>query len=347
MKKSLFCVLGITAGFALAAQGLVRPTWIEVLPQQPGKVYAVGAASLGDNSSQALKQASQNARLELATRLRASVKGETSIKSQMTVQRELGGLTSASSRQQVAQDSRITTQISELTGLGIAETWTDTGARTVYALACLDVEAAMAALKSRADAVRAVLPRVEGISDPREAAQAALRLRKGRDEATRLEELAAPLIEAGGDPDFRSQIQKLLAELGLRADGLRAALTIGVEGASALQPELLAVLRSSAQQQGFGWLDGRGLLSIRVQVASVKGGLPRQWWTVDDSSDFITHKGTLQLSLVDRASSPRGTATLEVSGVGTSQAGASQGLMKDVRKKFDGVLDRWLSDLAL
>lgn len=352
MKKTLMFACGaclLLSSAALSAQGIIRPTWIDVLPQQSGKVYALGAAALGVNQALALKQASQNARLELATRLRASVKGETSLKSQMSVQRELGGATSASSRQQVAQDSTITTQISELTGLGIAETWTDASNNTIYALACLDVSAAMGALVGRADALKSSLMNVAaGITDPREAARAALRLRKGRDEAVRLEGLSAPIIEAGGDPDFRTQIQNLQAEVERRADGLRSSLTIGVESASTLQPELLATLRSSAQQQGFGWVDGRGLLLIRVHVTSVptQPSTPRQWWSLE-GDDFITAKGSIQLSLVDRSGNPRGTANIETTGVGTTPIGAVQGLMKDVRKKFDAALDRWLADLAL
>jgi len=334
----------------LAAQGIVRPTWIDVLPQQSGKVYAVGAAALGENSALALKQASQNARLELATRLRASVKGETNLKSQMSVQRELGGATTASSKQQMAQDSRITTQISELTGLGIAESWTDPNGKTIYALACLDVSAAMGSLKSRADAVKSGFVGGEaGITDPREAAKAALRLRKGRSEAIHLEELSTPLIEAGGDPDFRTQVQNFQADIDRRADLLRGSLTLGVENAANLQPELVATLRAAAQQQGFGWVDGKGLLTVRVQLPTVSAHAKasRQWWITEEESDFITAKGTIQLSLVDRSGNPRGTANLEASGVGTAPVAASQGLMKDVRKKFDTTLDRWLSDLAL
>jgi hypothetical protein len=87
---------------------------------------------------------------------------------------------------------------------------------------------------------------------------------------------------------------------------------------------------------------------IRVQLTTLpaKPSAPRQWWILE-GDDFITAKGGLQLSLVDRDRNPRGTANLEATGVGTTPVGANQGLMKDVRKKFDAALDRWLADLAL
>jgi hypothetical protein len=353
MNKSLYqaCVGAALAVPAILAaqipvQGIVRPTWIDVLPQQVGKVYAVGAAPLGENAAQALKQASQNARLELAIRVRATVKGETNLKSQMSMQRELGGATTASSKQQLSQDSRVATQISELTGLGIAESWTDHNGKTVYALACLDLNAAMGHLKGRLDAVRTGLPGDEGsLMDPREAAKAALRIRKGREEVARVEALASPLIEAGGDADFRTQIQSMQLDLDRRADLLRHSLTIGVDNAASLQPELVATLRAAAQQQGFGWVDGKGLLSIRVELP--RQAKARQWWSTEEEADFVTAKGAMQLSLVDRTGNPRGTANLEVSGVGTAPVAATQGLMKDLRRKFDSTLDRWLADLAL
>lgn len=350
MNQSL-CPAVVAAALAvpavLSAQGLVRPTWIDVLPQQPGKIYAVGAAPLGENAAQALRQASQNARIELAIRVRATVKGETNLKSQLSMQRELGGATTASSKQQLSQDSRVATQISELTGLGIAESWTDQSGKTVYALACLDLSAAMGHLKGRLDAVKVGLPGDESaIMDPREAAKAALRLRKGGEEVARVETLATPLIEAGGDADFRTQIQSMQLDLDRRADLLRHSLTIGVDNAASLQPELVATLRAAAQQQGFGWVDGKGLLSIHVELPhQVKPA--RQWWSTEEDADFVTAKGSMQLSLVDRSGNPRGTANLEVSGVGTAPIAAALGLMKDVRRKFDSTLDRWLADLAL
>lgn len=339
---------------SLAAQSAVRPPWVEVLPQQAGKIYAVGVSPLGENAAQALKQASQNARVELAVRLKATVKGETNVKSQMSVQRELGHAATASSQQQLAQDSRISSQISDLVGVGIAESWVDSVGKTVYALACLDLEMAMGHLKGRLEAVKTGLSGDEGaITDPRAAAQAALRLRKGREEVAKVERLAAPLIEAGGDADFQPQIQATQVDLDWRADLLRGSLTLGVENAASLPSELVAALRAAAQQQGFGWVDGQGLLSVRMVLPSdsAPGKAARSsahsWWTLNEESGFVTAKSLVQLSLVDRLGHPRGTARLEVSGVAAAPVEATQGLMKDVRRKFDSTLDRWLADLAL
>jgi len=336
-------VLAALAPALAWAQGLVRPPWIEVLPQQQGRIYAVGVAPLGASQAQALKQAGQNARIELASRLRATVKGETTIHSQSTQQRELGGLASASSQQKVTQDSKIATQIAELNGLSISETWTDSEGATVYALACLDVAAAMGNLQGRADAVRKGQLSLDAGADPRLAARAALQIRKGREEVARLDELATPVIDAGGDPAFRTQLQSLRSDLDRRSDQVRGLLTVSVD--PGLPPDLLAALRNAAEQQGFGWTEGRGLLHVRI-LASGKTAA-RTWWTEEASSDFITLKASLKLEAADRAGAPRGTASLDITGVGTSQANAVQGLLKDARRRLESTLDRWLADLAL
>ena len=354
MKKLLISawVMGLALPFLpipLGAQGTLAPIWVNVLPQEPGKVYAVGAASLGDNAAAALKQASQNARLEVATRLKSSVKGETSLNSQMTVHQTLGQAPSASSRQQVSQDSRTTTLLTELTGLEIAETWADAPGKTLYALACLDVGAAMETLRNRAQAMEPGLKGVGGnIKGPREAARAVFRLRAARVEAAQLEPLSKPLVDFTGDAAFYPLLRTLQADIERRVAWLRGFLTLGVDAPAAFPADLLAVFRLSAQEKGFGWAEASPELRLRVELATPGGkpGLPRPWWTVD-RSDFITAKAALHLSLADVDGKPLGSADLEAAGLGTAPVSASQALMKDLRKKVDGVLDQWLSDLAL
>ena len=351
MKNVMLAMVVLGVGMvlgspALSGQGAVRPPWINLLPREPGKLYALGAAPLGDNPALALKQASQNARLELATQIRASVKGETSVNSQMTSQRSAGQAASGSARQQVSQDSRITTQLMELTGLEIAENWTDPASRTLYALACLDVGTALGNLRNSAQALEPGLKGVgANIKGPREAAKALFRLRAARDEAARLAVLAGPLVEFSGDASFRPMLQDLQADLERRLDWVRGFLTLGVETPAVWPADLLGVLRLSAQEQGFGWAEGSPELLVRVQLAGPLGKA-RPWWTVD-GSDFITVKAPLQLSLCDGSGNALGSGGFEASGVGTIEVKASQAMLKDLRKKLDGLLDQWLADLAL
>ena len=354
MKKFLLPIWALSAGLCvctspLSGQGTLKPLWINLLPKESGKLYALGAAPLGDNPALALKQASQNARLEVATGLRSSVKGETSLNSQMNLQRTLGQAASGSTRQQVTQDSRITTLLMELTGLEIVETWTDPASRTLYALACLDVGAAMANLRNSAEALEPGLKGVgAGIKGPREAAKALFRLRSAREEAARLAVLSAPLVDYSGDATFRPLLHDVQADIERRVDWIRGFLTLGVEAPAAWPADLLGVLRLSAQEQGFGWADASPELLLRIQLPGAPGkpSANKPWWTLD-GSDFITAKASLQLSLSDSSGTPLGSAGFEATGVGTVPIKASQGMLKDLRKKLDGVLDQWLADLAL
>ena len=59
-----------------------RPAWISVLPDAPGRLYAVGTADLGASETEARTRASDRARIEVVSRLRATVKGETAVLTQ-------------------------------------------------------------------------------------------------------------------------------------------------------------------------------------------------------------------------------------------------------------------------
>ena len=57
----------------LQAPGAVKPMWINVLPVQPGRVYGLGIAPVAESEALAVRQASDNGRADVISRLRANV----------------------------------------------------------------------------------------------------------------------------------------------------------------------------------------------------------------------------------------------------------------------------------
>ena len=55
-KPAILLALFLAAG-ALRAQGAVKPIWISALPQQAGRVYAMGLAPYAAGEAQAVTQA--------------------------------------------------------------------------------------------------------------------------------------------------------------------------------------------------------------------------------------------------------------------------------------------------
>jgi len=343
-------VFAITLSGLLHIQALAPPAWTQVLPQQPGRVYAVGVAPLTANQAQSLNQAAQNARVEVVTQLRASVKSETSLSSYTSVQRQLGGATTANSQHQTSEASRITSQASDLPGLTVAETWLDITNHTVYALAYLDLQKAAMDLQARLDDIRKDNEgQVDQAVNTVDRARAIQRLKKGREELVRLEILMDPLVSAPTGSFLRSDIRTTLKEFERRVIDLRASLSLGLKGRGADLPEDLAtVVQNAALKQGLGWSDGKGEFIIQVRLA---GGAPTQagqpWWRLTPSPVFTEARANLQVTIFDRLGHRYEAMPLEAYGVGTNDTTAGQGILQDCQKKFEALFDRWLNDLAL
>ena len=331
----------------VAAQGLIRPSWIEVLPQQQGRIYAVGLAPFAPNQAQAVKQASQNARVEVVTRLRASVKGETNIKSSASFQRQLGGGTTGKSQQQIAQDSQITTQALELPGLGIEETWVDQSSRTAYALAFLDVAAAERELQSRLSSVRkdAAL-NVTPSDDLRERIRAIQRMRKGQEELKRIDALATTLIAGGLDESLPSDVHGLNTQIERKLDVLRPSIAVGLRGErlSGEDPTVPTLLRNAIASQGLSWVDAGGDYTIHVKLPEASRA--QRWWNYQESPDFVVAVGIMDITLLDRGGRRCQAAVIEARGVGSTAFLADRALQKDCQTKLETTLGRWLEALA-
>jgi len=350
----LLAVLAATPGLAQDAprQGLIKPIWISALPERPGRVYAMGLAAFAPSEAQALKQASQNARIEVLTRLRANIKGETNIKSQASFTKELGGASTGSSSQRVSQDSQIKTQATDLPGLAVEETWSDLDGRTAYALAYLDVNTAERELRARFDTARKDLAlEAENPVDPRERLRKLQRVKKAQDELTKLDDLSALLAAGGGDPALRSEIRSQKLALDRQAEALRATLIFCLKDDkdAAVRSEYTSLVRNAVLKQGLGWAESTGEFYLSVRYSGDRSGWKldkNQRWDYQQSADFIVARGVLEISLSDSRGTQYESTTLEAKGVGVSEYAADRALIKEFKAKLETTVRQWLESLA-
>ena len=97
----LSTLLLVPALIAAAPAPSLRPVWISVLPVQPGRVYGLGVAALTTDAA-ALREAADNARADVISRLRASVQADTRVSTVLQETRASGGA-AAGSRTQTTQ----------------------------------------------------------------------------------------------------------------------------------------------------------------------------------------------------------------------------------------------------
>lgn len=335
-------ILIAQVAFPVFAQTPPRPSWIEALPERTGRLYALGVASLTTNEAEAIRQASQNAKVEVVSRLRSSVKSETTLQASNSVQRELGGPTSASSRQAVAQNIRINAQAMDLPGLVVAETWVDAPKHVVYALGYLDVASSLMDIQGRLEGIRkasAVGPAL----GTQELARSIQRLKKNRAELDSLEPWVDLLAVGSGSTFIRSDLQTAQRLVQGCMDEQKAQLTLHLDVQKGLPGDLATLVKNAALSQGLGWSETRGEVRIRVSH-QVHGD---SWWSVEDRTDFITVKGIVHLTFITHDGLPYVSAPIEATGLGTSDLAAHQALLKDCQKKLGEAFDRWLNDLAI
>lgn len=343
-------------------QGLVKPIWITQLPQQEGRVYAMGLASYAPSEGQALTQAASNARAEVLTRLRASIKSETNIRSSATVTREAGGRATGSAEQQVGQNTRIQAQATELPGLVVEETWADAAGRTAYALAYLDVPVAERELRSRFTELKNDLfQEGETPTAPRERMRMLNRLKGAQVELAKLDDMAGLLAAGGGELKLRGQIRAAKLSVDRQMEQLRATLTLSLEPGARNATQIANILRNAALKAGLGWSDKGGefvlALDYRTDSKGVSIDVQRQswngWWrggwvshTVNKDTGIIVARGNLEVTLKDKAGNQYESMEIEAKGVGVTDFQAENRLKDDFRAKLEQAFGKWLENLV-
>ena len=118
-------ILLVPVLLAPARAAEVKPIWMSVLPAQPGRVYGLGVAGLAGNDAQALRQASDNARADVISRLRANVKADTRITTTYQESRATGTAATGTRTQNAQVGTQVQAQAADLPGLVVEETFLD------------------------------------------------------------------------------------------------------------------------------------------------------------------------------------------------------------------------------
>ncbi|HLO68516.1 MAG TPA: hypothetical protein VK188_15945 [Holophaga sp.] len=342
-------------------QGSVKPIWISSLPSQAGRVYAVGLARLDDSEADAIRQAGQNARGEVLSRLRADVKSETNINARATSTRDSEGRSSGSSEQRVDQSTRIQASATELPGLSVEEVWVDGRGATAYALACLDVPVAEREIRTRFRAQKEDLFREDDTpAEPRERMRMLGRLRSAQAELVKLDDMAALVAAGGGDATLRRQVREGRLAVDRQMENLRASLTLSMEGARGAT-QIAAVVRNAALKAGLGWKEAGGefqlVMDLRTDRKTAKVDKTEShwngWWhggwvahTVTRDTGIIVARGQLTLTLQDRAGTQYESVDIEAKGLGVTEFQAENDLKKDFKAKVEKTFSRWLEGLV-
>lgn len=143
LKKTLFVLLAALSYMAFAD---IAPNWTQSLPNQPGKVFGLGMATIHGDIAQANSRAAENAKVELLMSLQATVKSQRDTFTSSETYQSLDQDMYASQQDNVDHKSSFETAVKNLPGLRISETYQSSSDNTVYALAELNVQLARAAI---------------------------------------------------------------------------------------------------------------------------------------------------------------------------------------------------------
>lgn len=337
----------------MVSQGLVAPSWLKVLPDAPGRIYAVGTATVAPSEAKALEQAAQNARFEVIARLRVGVQGTTTISTSLSQQQNSGSAAMGSRQQYVRQDGTTSVQAVNLPGLVVEERYLDKKAGAAYALAYLDAAVAERSLVDQVGALDSDWKNLK--SDPaqpglRPSITRLQRIKALQTRGAELESQAGLLIPAGVPTSIRAGVQLLGQDMGREIATLQKALTMGatIQGGD-LGQDILAVLRNTAIKQGFIWTQKDPAINLVIELRGAKQGLNiyrKTWWDVDASSpDFVGTRAAIRISIADASGETQDSFDLAVKGVGVDVFSSEQALQKELKKVLPVRFQEFMNEL--
>lgn len=309
----------------------------------------MGMVAVSGAEATALKQASDAARAEVITRLRASVKSDTQTSTRYQESRTTGGPTTASRSQSARMDTQVQSRATDLPGLVVEETYLDRAGRTAYALAYLDVAVAERELRTRFAAQKEALTGAPIGGDVRSRLRRIQAFKGAQEEFGKLDDMASLLGAGGGDASLRADVRRAKLDLDNQLDALRASVTVGVAADPGLDIDVKALLRNAVLQEGLGWADRNPELTIQMRLKTGKGKVnigQKKWYDTDSSGDFIVSRGALSLTLVDASGQAFESTQIEAKGVGTSDMQSEQALLKDFKGRLTKAVDAWLAELV-
>jgi len=343
-------VFGTLAGQGLPTQGSIQPDWVASLPDRPGRVYALGLASFSPGEAQGIQQAQAQARMEVLARLRASVKGETNVRSSLSYTQQVGGAATGSTSKSISQDTQVQVRATELPGLVMEETWLDREGRTAYALAYLDVLVAERELRIRFQgAQKDLAAQPVPSADRRERLRKLQQMKRSQRELLLLDDLAGLITAGGGDPQLLAGIHDQRLALDRQMDQLRASVLFGVRfpDGSRANAELVSLVRNTILKQGLGWSTASCDFYVEFRRAGEASSLDPQasrWWDYmpDPPPGYVVARGALEIALVDASGAVHESTTVQAKGVGVNPFGADRDILKKYQAAVERALTEWL-----
>lgn len=349
----LRCLALMMVSLSAICQSQVAPPWMKVLPERPGRIYAVGNATVAPNEAKALELAAQNARFEVIARLRVAVQGSTTVSTTLTEQRVSGSVATGSRQQYVRQDGTTSVQAVNLPGLIVEERYLDRQAGAAYALAYLDIAVAERSLVDQVGALEAdwnTLKSDEVQTGLRPSISRLQRIKALKTRATELESQATLLIPAGVSTSVRSGVQTLGRDMNREITAVQKSLTMGakVQGGD-LGQDVLALLRNAAIYQGFIWTQKDPAINLVIELRGAKQGLNiyrKTWWDVDVSTpDIVGTRAAIRISISDASGEIQDSFDLAVKGVGVDTLSSEQALLKELKRVLPVRFQAFLNEL--
>ncbi len=349
LRRNLLFLLALPA----FCQGLVAPPWVKVLPDVPGRIYAMGTAAVAPCESWALEAAAQGARLGVIARLRVGLAGTTAVTTTLSQQQTSGSAATGSRQQYLRQDGTTTVQAVNLPGLVVEERYLDQKGGTAYALAYLDVAVAERNLSGQVDALGSDWQALK--SDPsqfglRPAITRLQQVKALQARGTELESQASLLVPAGVPASYRVAAQTLNQDMAREARLAQKSLTMGakVEGGD-LGQDVMALLRNAAIRQGFIWTQKDPAINLVIELRGAKQGVNiyrKTWWDVDASRpDLVGTRAAIRIAIADASGETQDSFDLTVKGVGVDTFSAEQALLKELKKTLPVKFQEFLAEL--
>lgn len=358
MRWLVLAVL-VTVPAGLAAQGAVpaeipsaartpdsgKPGWIGTLPELPGRLYALGTAELGRNEGDAIVRASDRARLEVVTRLRATVQGRTSITTRSSQTQQQGAKATGAGDRQVRDEVSVGARAEDLPGLVVERTYSDPAARTVFALAYLDLAQARNALAARLDQAREGRVRI----GDEQSRKARWRLRKIQEDLNRIDESIGLLAVTGAGLDLRPALQAERASLDKGLQRLEdkdlppldlAKTSMGLRANVGLPPGIQGYLEAQIAECGLPYRNLNPDLILNLTFSGGTKGPEFIFMDLDFYSG-VTYRTEAQMTILEGG----GSALTRPVPIQVAQFSYPDGMVNQFRRLFERRLPRLISEV--
>jgi len=345
LRRLLLAVLvAVPAGLA-AQDAPVRPEWIETLPDLPGRIYALGTADLTGSEGAAITRASDRARLEVVTRLRATVQGRTSVTTRTSETQAQGAKPTGAGDRQVRDEVSVGARAEDLPGLVVERTYPDPASKTVYALAYLDTAQARGALAARLEQTRQGRIRI----GDEQSRKARWRLRKVQEDLSRIDESINLLAAIGVGLDLRPALQAERSAVDKRLQVMEgkdlpplvlARTAMGLRANVSLPPGLQTYLEAQITECGLQYRNMNPDLILDLTFAGGGNG-PEFIFADVDVYSGVTYRTSAQMTILEGGGLPlTRPAALQV-----DQSGSPEGMVNQFRRLFERRLPKLIGEV--